>query len=296
MDYNSDIAMPNLDIHAAIITAFVLAVIGAFFSFIAGVNSIRSAARLQFFRKRRDRMVRGWRFILISVILALVAFVVTRFVEPVLYTVYPPTATITTTPTITETPTLTLTLTISVTPTITRTPSVTNTPSLPVSVLTGFQSTVIPAPEAILSQLQFAQKLDENNLPVDPATTFGIPVGHLYGTFSFDKMKNGAQFSALWYRNNELAYFESFPWNGGTGGYGYTDWNPKPEEWLPGNYEVQIFIGTDWVRTGRFTVSASGPTPSTSQTLAGTTARTPAVSPTSKVTRSPVLPTKTKAP
>lgn len=276
--------MPNLDIHAAVITAFGLAVIGAFFAIILGINSIRAGARLQFFRKRRDRMVRGWRLLLIGGGLVFTAFILNRYAEPAVYKVYPPTPTITLTPTITTTPTITLTVTVSVTPTVTKTPSVTDTPGLPVSVLTGFQSTITPAPDAVFSPLKFAQKLDDKNLPVDPATTFTLPVGHLYGSFSFDKMRDGAQFSALWYRDTELVYFESFPWKGGTGGYGYTDWNPKPEEWKPGNYHVEIFVGTDWKVTGSFTVSGGSPTVSPTPTVTG---KAPAVTPTVK--RSPTL-------
>ena len=227
-----------------------------------------------------------------ALILILIAFILNRFAEPVVYQIYPPTPTVTLTPTITLTPTLTMTTTVSVTPTITNTPSVTNTPALPVSVLTGFQATVLPAPDAVFSPLQFAQKIDPKNLPVNPAASFTIPVGHLYGTFSFDKMKDGAQFSALWYRGSDLVYFESFPWKGGTGGYGYTDWNPKPEEWLPGDYVVQIFIGTDWKQTGRFTVSGSTVTqgPKGTATVTPTVTRTRVLSPTPPPTRTKASP------
>jgi hypothetical protein len=282
--------MPNLDIHAAVVTAFALALIGAFFAIILGINSIRAGARLQFFRKRRDRMVRGWRMLLTASALIVIAFFLNRYAEPVVYQLYPPTTTVTLTPTITLTPTMTLTVTVSVTPTITNTPSVTNTPSLPVSVLTGFQTTVTPAPDAVFSPIQFAQKLDAKNLPVNPAASFDNPVGHLYGSFSFDKMRDGAQFTALWYRGSDLVYFESFPWKGGTGGYGYTDWNPKPEEWLPGDYTVQIFVGMAWKQTGRFTVTAVTGTqgPKGTPTTTPTATRTKVLSPTPP-------PTKTKA-
>ncbi len=238
-------------------------------------------------------MVRGWRLLLIASGLIMGAFVLNRFAEPAVYKVFPPTPTITLTPTTTLTPTITLTVTLSVTPTITNTPSVTDTPGLPVSVLTGFQSTVIPAPDAVFSPLQFAQKLDASNRPVNPATSFSLPVGHLYGSFSFDKMRDGAQFSSLWYRGNDLVYFESFPWKGGTGGYGYTDWNPKPEEWQPGDYRVEIFIGTDWKVTGRFTVAGGSPTAATVSPTTAATGKATTPSPTSA--RSPVLtPTPTK--
>ncbi len=76
-------------------------------------------------------------------------------------------------------------------------------------------------------------------------------------------MVNGSQWSSLWYRDGVLVYYESAPWNGGTGGYGYTDWDPKPEDWLPGNYDVQIFVGTEFKISGQFVVTGTpiaGPT------------------------------------
>jgi len=67
-------------------------------------------------------------------------------------------------------------------------------------------------------------------------------------------MTPAAQWSALWYFGNELVYYETSPWDGGTGGIGYTDWNPEPFMWRVGEYEVQIFVGTSWKTSGRFTV------------------------------------------
>jgi type VI secretion system secreted protein VgrG len=135
---------------------------------------------------------------------------------------------------------------------------------MPLSVQTGFSGIVTPNPAAVFSPLQFAQKLDKLQ-PVDPKTEFTIPVGHLYGTFSYNFMVDGSQWSALWYRDGVLVYYESSPWSGGTGGYGYTDWDPKPEEWLPGNYDVQIFIGTQFKQSGQFVVAGT-PIPGASAT------------------------------
>lgn len=284
----------KLDVHTAVITAIVLAGIIASITFLAGVQSIRSGLHLPYFRKRRDRVVHGWRLVMVAAFLGVAGFAVSRFAEPVAYHFYPPSPTLTLTPSITVTPTITLTPTISATPTITNTPSVTNTPFVPDKVAALFDSKVTPAPDSIFSPIRFAQKVDPQNLPLNPASEFANPVDHLYGTFSFDKMQKGVQWTALWYRNNELVFFETQQWTGGTGGYGYTDWNPSSDQWLPGDYEVQIFIGSEWKQSGRFTVTGSPPSPqpTLSPTTTRTPTRTPTLSPTPTSSRTP-LPTVT---
>jgi hypothetical protein len=251
----------NLDIHSTVVTALLLALVGIFFTFLTGVNSIRSGSSLPFFRKKRDRIVRGWRFIFSAGILGLVAFFLYQYAEPSIYHFFPPTPTITLTPTVTLTPTISQTPTLTITPTITNTPSITDTPSLPQAVQAGFQTTIVPNPDAVFSPMQFAKSVDKVNQPVNPSKEFKNPVSHLYGTFSFDKMKDGSQWSALWYRGADLVYFETSLWKGGTGGFGYTDWAPDSDAWLPGVYEVQIFVGTDWKLSGRFTVTGNPPPP-----------------------------------
>jgi type VI secretion system secreted protein VgrG len=121
--------------------------------------------------------------------------------------------------------------------------------------------------------------MDDKHLPVDPSTEFKNPVGHVYAIFSYDKLIDGAQWTALWYRNGELVYFETTPWNGGSGGLGYTDWNPAPEEWHAGDYAVYIFLGTEYRVGGYFTVTGNPP--------GGGPTRTPTKSPIAKFSPTP---------
>jgi len=274
----------NLDIRTAVVTATILTVAGIILTLLSGISTIRASHRLPFFRKRRDKMMRGWRLVFSAIFLACLAFVLNRFAEPAIYHFYPPTPTVTLTPTLTLTPTVTLTLTVTLTPTITNTPSVTNTPSLPLSIINGFEGKVTPNPDAIFSPLVFAQTL-QNFQPVDPKTEFAIPVGHLYGTFSYNNMFNGSQWTALWYRDGVLVHYESAPWSGGSGGYGYTDWNPNPDEWLPGNYVIQIYVGTTFKVGGQFTVIGT-PLPTRTGTLQGN----PVGSTTPQTTINPLTP------
>lgn len=262
----------KLDFHTAIQTALVITLAIIIISVWSGIRAIKKAHNLKFFRMRRDRMVAGWRMLFLAFGLIILAVGLNSFAEPIIYSFFPPTATLTMTSTITQTPTITLTPSITLTPTITPTPAVTDTPTasptphVPLAIEVNFQSTVTPNPNAVFSPIQFAQALDKNFLPVKPAIVFNNPVGHLYAQFSYDKMNAGAQWSALWYRGIELVHFESKPWDGGTGGIGYTDWYPNPYDWLPAEYEVQIFVGLTWKVSGRFTVVGAAPTPLPSAT------------------------------
>jgi len=308
----------NLDIHTGVQTALMLTVLAVLISFVSGIRAIRKGRTLKFFRIRRDRMLAGYRMIVFALVLVLVGIFLFRFAEPLIYNVYPPTATLTPTTTQTPVPTITLTPTISPTPTITLTPSETDTPTItptphiPLVVEATFVSTITPKPGVIFSALQFGQMLDKATYQlVNPATVFKNPVGHLYALFSYDGMTDGVQWSALWYRSGELVHFETGPWDGGTGGRGYTDWQPDPWLWNPGEYEVQIFVGLDWIVSGTFSVEGQPPTPPPSATptplptpsRTATPTRTPSITPslTPTPTRTPSItpsltPTRTATP
>jgi hypothetical protein len=302
----------KLDIHTAVTTAVIIA--GLLFVYLvwAGIRSIQKARTLKFFRMRRDRMVIGWRMLLFAVIFLVGGLLIRRFAEPIAYNFFPPTITPTLTGTTTLTPTISLTPTITVSPSITPTPLVSNTPTItgtprvPLAIESLFTSSVTPNPAAIFSPLIFAQALDENFLPVNPAIVFQNPVGHLYAQFTYDQMIPESQWTSLWYRGTELVWYETKPWDGGTGGIGYTDWLPEAYEWLPGEYEVQIFVGYIWKASGRFTVEGEAPTPPPSATPSATPSptrtatgtRTPyptlTATPTRTVTRTPApTPTRT---
>jgi type VI secretion system secreted protein VgrG len=290
----------NLDIRTAVQTAFILALAGVVISLLIGVRNIRAGQRLLFFRKRRDLMVRGWRFIGFASVLGLTALLVNRFAEPTVYRFFPPSPTVTLTPTITVTPTITLTPTVSLTPTITDTPSITPTPQVPQAIQQLFEPTVVVNPNALFSPLLFSRAINEegteSGIAVNPLTEFVNPVGTVYATFSFDQMSTGTQWTALWYRVSDqfMLCFETEGWTGSTGGYGFSECSPASAEmWQPGEYEVQLFVGYTWVQSGRFTVSGepptSTPTPKPSATASPTRTKVPTstITPTRTITLTP---------
>ena len=181
----------------------------------------------------------------------------------------------------------------------------TPTPFVPALVATLYTSSVTPAPNAIFSQLVFARNFNPTTYEaIGPATVFINPITSLVAIFSYDKMTPGAQWTAIWYRNGELVFYETQPWDGQVGGYGYTVWEPESKsEWLAGEYEVQIFVGLDWVVVGRFTVEGDPPTkvPTPTVTFTPSPSRTPVptLTPSITLTRAPtttLTPSRTLAP
>ena len=299
--------MPQIDIHSTVLTAVIIMGTAVVLTLIFGIRHIINSRKVPFYRKRHDRMVRGWRLIIVAIVLIPLAWAVLNFSEPVVYKFISPSPTTTQTPTITITPSITLSPTITLTPTITETPSITSTPSLPNDIEDSFEAEVTPNPDAVFSTIDFSQHIGDDLLPIAPAQEFENPVGHLFGAFSYNNMTVGVQWSALWYRDGELVHYETKPWDGGSGGYGYTDWNPPSSEWLTGFYEVQIFVGTEWKVSGFFNVIGEPPVPSItptptqtctpSMTLTNTATITPTDTlwPTSTVTMTPT-PTRTRTP
>lgn len=274
--------MPDLDIKTAVQTAFFLAIFGIAASMWLIYRNINSAQRMPFFQKRRKIQMKTIRLILLAVFFFGVSIYFNQFAEPAIYLIFPPSPTITLTPTITNTPTITLTSTITLTPTITFTPAISPTPFLPESIQVLIESTVVPNSEVAFSPLQFSKEIDEEIQPINPQEEFDQPITTLYATFSYVNMKTGDQWSSLWYRlsDSKLICYETKPWDGGTGGYGYSDCSLDSSEWQPGIYEVQFFVGYDWKVSGRFSVIGVPPTQTFTATLTATQTDTATITPT----------------
>jgi hypothetical protein len=226
-----------------------------------GWRLVRGSGGLRFYSLRRQRQAAGWRLIASGILLGLAAVVVQAFGRQVVYTIIPPTPSTTPTPTITLTPTLTRTPTITSTPEASATPTETGTPSIPEAMLVTFHETVTLGTAAALSPIVIASRLDNFNRPLDGAATFARPPDRLLGAFTYDGLVDGVRWTALWWRGAVLVCRESKPWDGGTGGYGYTECTPDGG-WVPGEYEVQMFLGEAWWTSTRFTVEGVATTPS----------------------------------
>ena len=241
----------NIDVSTTVKVILLFLGIAAIFLLVMAVRSIKAGRKLLFYQKRQVLVYRGWRLILLAILLLGSGFLISRFGEPVVYRYFPPSPTITLTPTVTSTPTITLTPSMTFTPTITLTLSQTYTPALPQFVQETVQTPIGPDVNAIFSPLSFAEETD-NGVVVENFTEFIPPVATLFGGFSYDRMTTGVQWTAIWLYGDEVVCSETKAWDYAPGGYGYTDCTRPPEEWKPGRYEVQIYVGQTWKVTGEF--------------------------------------------
>lgn len=281
----------SLDIASFVTTATYVVLFFALYALWRGRVAIRQSSELPYHRLRQQRMLRGWQIIFWGLVLSAVAAWLYFYGQPVAFSLLPvtetpsPTATPSVPPTPSDTPTLTLTPSDTATLQFTYTPSATPVPELPQSIADQFTSQVTPNPDAVFSPLTFARGVNFNSyLAVNPGTVFANPISGIYATFSYDGMLPNVQWTAVWYRDGELVHYETKPWDGGTGGYGYAEWIANAEEWLPGKYQLQIFVGTQVKVVGEFDVtgqpSTSTPTSSLTPTITNTPTRTPSLTPT----------------
>ena len=260
-----------MDIKAGIQAAIFMATFGAIFSIWLGLNQIRSARGLTFYRLRERTMKRGWRLLWTGLGLIIFSFVTGKYGQPAAYNYFEvtptiaPTGTITLTPTITTTPTITLTPTITETPSTTDTPTPTSTPFIPPVIEALSESDVEPNPNAAFSPLQFSTVM-ENFQAVSPATFFINPIDDIFAIYSYNNMLPGVQVTELWYRDGKMVHYNTFPWDGTTGGLGFAECNyTLCDGWEPGEYQLQIFVGLDWKVVGLF--SLDGPPQTATPTL-----------------------------
>jgi len=250
----------NLDIETTVWVIFVLLLLAAVLMFGNAVRLFREARRLNFFLKKRELLGRAWKTVFYSLAILFLSFFINTYAEPAIYRVFSPSPTASQVPSATLSPTASITFTASIPPTETATPEFTSTPIMPAVISQEFTSDVTPNPDAVFSPLVFARDITDAYEPIDPADSFANPIEAIYGTFSYDRMTPRVQWTALWFRDGELIYYETKPWNGASGGYGYTDCLLPPDQWLPGNYEVQLFVGDIWKVSGTFIVTGDAPT------------------------------------
>jgi len=224
-----------------------------------GYRRVRAAQQLPYFTLRHRRLREGWRLILLGFALGVFGLIARLFGVQAVQVLITPTPSLTPTPTLTPTASVTLTPSITSTPTITLTPSITptppatSTPEIPDALTVLFRESVTPRPEAVFSPLEVSPRLDRLNRAIGPAEAFENPVEILFGAFTYDAMQDGVRWTALWYFGAEIVCSETKPWDGGTGGYGFTECAP-PDGFQPGAYEIRMFLGETWKVSGRFLI------------------------------------------
>ena len=97
------------------------------------------------------------------------------------------------------------------------------------------------------------------NQPLGAREVFEPSITKLFGTFTYENLQDGVRWTALWLRGDEVVCIETKPWEDGTGGYGFTECEPKI--WLPGTYEIRMFFGDTWKKSVQFEILSGTPTP-----------------------------------
>jgi len=239
-----------------------------------GAARLRSARKLPYFLLRRERVIASWRLLGLGAVIVIAGLAATRFGRQAAYIIVHPTPsvtpspTITLTPTITSTPTVTLTPTITTTPSITFTPTGTGTPRLPAEIQILIRATEPADGDPLFSQPVLARRLNRENQPIDPAEDFNNPLDTLYAAFTYNNLRDGVRWTAIWYLGTEVICLETQLWDGGTGGYGYTEC--AQDAWNPGEYEIRLFWSERWMTSVRFEVIGEPPTPTPLPTPAAT--------------------------
>ncbi len=293
----------HMDFTSGVRTAFILSALVTVVTFIVGLNTIRKGSRITFFQKRQQMVSKGWRLLFFSILMGGFTFLLNRYGEQAIYSVIVPTPTITPTFTPSITPTITLTPTVTLPPTITNTPSVTNTPSLPSDLHLRSEGSLIGT-NVIVSPIQFTLKLGDNGMPTETRDSFDNPIKEITAFFSYDSMVSGSHLAFVWYRMDDWVTMcsSAIVYEGSTGGYYHTSCgSDTPDRWLPGDYEMQIFVNEEWINSGRFTVVGMPPTHTPTITLTPTITpsptRTPSPTPTDTFTPTATnTPTATRTP
>jgi hypothetical protein len=279
----------------------------AVLTIVAGLVLLRRAPRQPFFLIRQQTAAAGWRLLIVAVAILVLAGTVRLFGAPVVFQVITPTPSITQTPSITLTPTITFTPSRTLPPTITLTASDTFTPTssptplVPFNIQQQFTSNVTPDPKLAVHPLAFSLSITTDFQPVIPTVVFTnspfAPIQKIFVTFNYENVNAGVEWTALWFRDGSLAYWESHPWNGPLSGKGMVVWNNAPNYFTHATYIVEIFTGGVWKQSGEFNVVGAGPI--ATATLSPTITRLPSQTATPSMGTTPtailaIAPTATK--
>ena len=278
--------------------------LGAIFGLLSGLHTLQVSRRWSDYRLRQRYIVQARGSVLLSLLsagLALALLILARSARgggvPAQLA---PTTTNTVQPTASSPPQLSRPAATApsteITPTETPvTPSAviipttapsTATPVLPIAVQAMIQGTVTPAFDVEFGRLRFSTEINNYTL-VAPGEKFLNPIKQMYSVFTYQPLGVKVEWIALWYQNNALKYVDTTSWKDFPAGVAVASWTRPATEWQPGEYEVQIFVGTDWKASGRFVLEGDAPTatPSPPPSATSTAVPTSAASETSTPTR-----------
>jgi len=284
----------KLDFQAGLIMGLFIVSGLLLFAFVSGIRQIARSRKLVYYQLRQKRISEGWKRILFSILLGgtvalSVPFLIERYEIQV--NVFQPAAP-TSALTLVSTPTSASAVAANITETLTSTPDPLALIRLPRSVAETFTGEITPAPDTAFSSMTISEDLNtEDYTPINPGLEFEYPIEKLISTFSYDKMPQNVQWSVLWFRDDEMIFFETIPWQDSAGGYGYAEITSENADLLPGFYLIEMYVGYKVVSSAEFIITGIAPTP--------TFTKAPTFTPTPTHTKAPTFtptPTHTRFP
>jgi len=284
----------KLDLQAGLIMGLFIVSGILLYLFASGIRQIARSRKLAYYQLRQKRISEGWRLILFSIFLGgivtlSVPFLIDRYEIQINVFQSPTPSPI---PVLEGTPTSDPKVAANFTPTLTSTPDPLSLIRLPRSVAETFTGEITPAPDTVFSPMTISEDLNtEDYTPINAGIEFEYPVKKLIATFSYDKMPQNVQWSVVWFRDDEMVFFETIPWQDSAGGYGFAEITSENADLLPGLYLVEMYIGYQVVSSAEFMITGIAPTP--------TFTKVPTFTPTPTHTKAPTFtptPTHTRFP
>jgi len=271
----------KLDLQAGFWMGIVLVGSILFLAIIAGIRTIARSRKLMYYQLRKNRIDQGWRLIFFSLVAVgvLAAFLPTFIQKNDLSLALFPSLTPAPSATPYQDPT-NIPDALPATATIEATPDPIDLIRLPRSVAETFTGQLTPGPETVFSGITISKDLNlEDYSPIDPGVEFEYPVKKLVATFSYDKMIENVQWTVVWYRDDEMVFFETIPWEYAAGGYGYAEVTNEAAGLLPGMYLVEMYLGYELYSSAEFMITGTAPQP--------TNTKAPTSTPTASQTKAP---------
>lgn len=228
-------------------------------SLIGIYTHFRRARQAPYFRIRQDAARRGWRLVLLVLVLAAGiggAITARRAIPPPdLATILParptptPAGNVNVIPTVTPDPDLTPKNPLEGPPTITPTQP---TPTLaPTPVISTVESLVTPPFNAVLRITAISSEISASRTPANAGETFSAGIPRVYVWFEFSDMVNGISWSRVLLWNGEVVRSESEVWTYGAESTAY-HWFEAQGGWPAGQYEIRFYLGDKLVSSETF--------------------------------------------
>ena len=111
---------------------------------------------------------------------------------------------------------------------------------------------------AQIGSITFAEDLDKNNKPIRSGTSFKSGLKEVNAIYTYNNMKNGLNWSPIWYLDDEPVIKNQLKWDSGVSGTQartITSKNALPD----GKYRLEITVEGKVLQKGEFTIGSPAP-------------------------------------